>query len=291
MIHIATCHWVDPKWISPQQRGLSSFLEDPYRVYANLQGVDSTFDGRFAFVSREGGAHADKLNALAEVIADEADPADLLVFLDGDAFPIRPLQAWLPGLLAEHPLAAVRRDENGGDVQPHPCFCVTTVGFWAAIQGDWRPGPWHTAEGVEASDVGGRLLRTLDEQSIGWRPILRSNAVNLHPVLYGVYEGHVYHHGAGFRPAIARADEDDVPVAQNERYLYLRTQARHKSLMDLRPRHAPQLVGLARDGLRNRKLNAHMRREGRRSNKIHSDICADPDFFRRFETPGPAVSV
>jgi hypothetical protein len=182
-----------------------------------------------------------------------------------------------------HALAAVRRDENAGDVQPHPCFCVTTVGLWNEISGDWRPGAWLTAEGVEAQDVGGRLLSILGERSIDWRPILRSNAVNLHPVLYGIYEGHVYHHGAGFRPPIARADEANVPVAENEDYLWLKTRAHGKSIRQLRPRHAPQLARLARDGLKARKLNAYIRREGRRSDEIYSDICVDPDFYRRFE--------
>jgi hypothetical protein len=113
-------------------------------------------------------------------------------------------------------------------------------------------------------------------------------------VLYGVYEHHVYHHGAGFRPPIARADEAHVPVSEHEDYLVLRTRARGRSLRDIRPRHAPQLVKLARDGVRARKLDAYMRREGRRSAELHREICADPEFYRRFEPvdsePQPALS-
>jgi hypothetical protein len=35
-----------------------------------------------------------------------------------------------------------------------------------------------------------------------WGKRLRSNRVNLHPLLYAVYDGVVYHHGAGSRPTI-----------------------------------------------------------------------------------------
>ena len=284
MIYVATVHWVDPKWVEPQRRYLEACLDAPFRVFANLQGVeDRRHDARFDFVTRSDGTHPAKLNELAAEISAQAEAGDLIIFLDGDTFPVRPLNAWMAELLSEHPLAAVRRDENAGDVQPHPCFCVTSVGFWNDIGGDWRPGTWLTAEGVEAEDVGGALLSILEERSIEWRPILRSNAVDLHPVLYAVYEHHVYHHGAGFRPPIARADEANVPVAENEDYLWLKTKAHGKSIRQLRPRHAPQLARLARDGLKARKLNAYIRKEGRRSDEIYRDICVDPEFYRRFE--------
>ncbi len=288
MIHVATVHWLDPKWISPQRRGLAAHVDEPFRVVANLEGIGAAYDEYFDQVVRTGGPHPDKLNSLADVVSCHAAPEDLLVFLDGDAFPVRPIGPWLRDLLSVHPLAAVRRDENAGDLQPHPCFCVTTVGFWNEIGGDWRAGTWVTSEGLEASDVGGRLLATLRARSAPWRPILRSNQVDLHPVLYGVYERRVYHHGAGFRPPIARADEAHVPVADNEEYLYLRTRMRAKSFLDLRPRHLPRLARLTRDGVRSRSLNAYMRRESRRSAELYQQICADPEFYRQFEGTGAA---
>ena len=290
MIHVATVHWMDPKWITPQIRGLSSFVEAPHRTYANLQGIDKHFDNQFSQVTRNGGTHADKLNELARIIADQAAADDLLIFVDGDAFPIRPIDQWTSQLLSEQPLAAVRRDENAGDVQPHPCFCVTTVGFWRDIDGDWRPGQWTTDEGLEASDVGGRLLSILDRRSIAWRPILRSNTLDVHPLLYGIYDRHIYHHGAGFRPPIARVDEANVPVSENEEYLYLRTQARTKSLKDLRISNVGKALRFGRDSFRARKLNAYIRREGRRSDEIYRAICDDPDFYLRFERTEPMTS-
>lgn len=283
MIFVATVHWADPKWIWPQRRGLASQLGEPFRVYANLEGIDTQFDGQFDRVTRSGGSHPDKLNDLAEAISRDARASDVLIFLDGDAFPVRPLDTWVTELLSDHPLAAIRRDENAGDIQPHPCFCVTTVGFWRDIAGDWRPGAWVTSEGAQANDTGGMLLATLEERSISWRPILRSNSINLHPVLYGLYEARIYHHGAGFRPPIARVDDRKVAVFDNEEYLVLRTRAHGKSIKDVRPRHVPQLVRLVRDGVGARKLRSYIRSESRRSSQIYDQICADPEFYRRFE--------
>ena len=284
MIYVATVHWVDPKWIVPQRRALDAELGQPFQVFANLEGIEPRYDEYFDWTSRSGGPHPQKLNELADAISEVADPADLIVFLDGDAFPVRSLETWLPALLSGAPLAAVRRDENAGDIQPHPCFCVTTVGFWNKIEGDWRNGSWLTAEGNTASDVGGSLLAILESQSIEWRPILRSNEINLHPVFYGLYEHHIYHHGSGFRPPIARADEDNVPVSENEEYLYWKTQAHGKSLRELRPRHAKRLARHAFDSVRARRLNAYIRNETRRSDEIYEAICSDPGFFRRFES-------
>jgi hypothetical protein len=283
MIYVATVHWKDPKWIAPQRIALSSHLQDSFRVFANLQGIEPLYDEYFDSTTRVEGSHPEKLNDLATAISKEALPEDLIVFLDGDAFPVRGLDSWMRGLLGDHRLAAVRRDENAGDIQPHPCFCVTTVGFWNEIGGDWRQGSWITSEGQTASDVGGTLLATLNDRSISWRPILRSNAVNLHPVFYGLYEAHIYHHGSGFRPAISRADEANVPVADNEAYLFWRTRAHAKSLREIRPRHARLLVRMAREGVHARKLSAHIRKEGRRSNEIYDQLCADPEFFLQFE--------
>ena len=287
MIYIATVHWMDPKWIIPQRKALSSHLQQPFRVFANLQGIEPRYDEYFDSVTRIEGNHPEKLNDLASAVSKAAEPGDLIVFLDGDAFPVRGLDSWLSEVLRTCPLAAVRRDENAGDVQPHPCFCVTSVGFWNEIGGDWRNGSWVTAEGNVANDVGGTLLAILDAHSISWRPILRSNEVNLHPVFYGLYERHVYHHGSGFRPPIARADEGNVPVAESEEYLYWKTRAHGKSLRELRPRHAKRLARLALDSARSRRLNAYIRKETRRSDDIYEQICSDPEFFRKFETAQP----
>lgn len=210
MIHIATVHWMSDRWIDIQGTYLRRNIDRPYRTYANLEGIDQQRRHDFDVTADLAGlAHAQKLNALAELIAEQADPGDTLVFVDGDAFPVAPLGDFLEERLSRFPLTAIRRDESLGDVQPHPSFCATTVGFWREIGGDWSRGPewtWKNALGWTVEDVGGKLLWILTERGIDWSPLLRTNAANLHPLLFGVYEHRIYHHGAGFRPVFERTD-------------------------------------------------------------------------------------
>ena len=135
-----------------------------------------------------------------------SNPNDWLIFLDSDAFPIADLRSYLEKKLTMHPLVAVRRDENLGEPQPHPCFCATTVGFWKEIGGDWSRGyAWPTPLGP-VTDIGANLLGNLRERTVDWFPMTRSNKVDLHPVLFGVYDNQIYHHGAGSRAPVMRVD-------------------------------------------------------------------------------------
>ncbi len=211
MIHVATVHWLTDRWIDVQLRRLERFAAREYLVYAFLNGIDESYDARFHFVSRSAGRHAEKLNLLAERVGAEAADDDLLVFLDGDAFPVAELAPRLDEMLARRPLVAIRRDENLGEPQPHPSFCATTVGFWKEIGGDWSPGHrWQTTAGKMVTDVGGNLLGELERRGIEWEPLLRTNVRNLHPLWFGVYENLVYHHGAGFRRPMSRVDKEQV---------------------------------------------------------------------------------
>ena len=138
---------------------------------------------------------------------ENSDPDDILVFIDGDALPIRPVARWMRRRLDEFRLVAVRRDENLGDPQPHPCFAFTTGGFWQEIGGDWRQGgTWVNSLGDTVTDPGGNLLHILDERGIDWLPLLRTNTHDAHPVWFAVYDHRIYHHGAGFRSRQSRVD-------------------------------------------------------------------------------------
>ncbi len=206
VLNIVTVHWQSPRWVDIQLRYLERNVDVPWRVFASLNGIDKGLWDRFHFAADLDGDHPEKLNELANIVAGESASDDLLVFLDGDAFPVRPVGSWFDDLLSSHPLAALRRYENLGDPQPHPAFCLTTVGFWKEIEGDWSAGyMWENDAGV-TTDVGGELLRTLRERNLPWRPILRTNTKNLHPVWFGIYEHRIYHHGAGFRPRVSRVD-------------------------------------------------------------------------------------
>jgi len=151
-------------------------------------------------VVEQRGLHAAKLNHLAMEISHVASDDDLLMFLDGDAFPIADPMPLISEGIARAPLMAVRRAENAEEPQPHPCFCVTTVATWRELCGDWSAGPtWLGAQGKRTSDVGGHLLRKLELTNTPWVEVLRSNRKNLDPLYFAIYGETIYHHGAGFR--------------------------------------------------------------------------------------------
>jgi hypothetical protein len=200
VLHIATVHYGSPRWIEIQATYLREHISVPYQTWTSLQGIDSSYAVHFDRVIDQAGSHAGKINNLAMEIAHEADDDDLLMFLDGDAFPIADPMPLIRDGLAKAPLVAVRRAENGGDEQPHPCFCVTTVGAWRDLPGDWSAGhKWKLTDGRRATDVGGNLLRTLELTETPWVDVLRSNRVRLDPLFFAIYGDTIYHHGAGFR--------------------------------------------------------------------------------------------
>lgn len=206
MLHVATVHFRSSRWIPIQARELRRNVSGSYMSWGSLEGVDPAFGDYFDRVVEHHGTHPDKLNRLAEVISHEAADDDLLMFLDGDAFPIADPYLLIESGLASAPLLAVRRAENGSDTQPHPCFCVTRVATWRRLEGDWSVGPVGAGQNGPVEDVGGRLLEQLELSNTPWTQVLRSNARDLHPVFFAVYGGAIYHHGAGFRRPISRFD-------------------------------------------------------------------------------------
>lgn len=289
MIHVLTVHFGTDRWIDVQLEHLERYLDRPHRVVADLEGIAAGAEARFDVVTHlsESGerslSHPGKLNRLAELVGRDAPPHDVLMFLDGDAFPIAPVGDFVEEQLARYPLAAIRRDESVGDVQPHPSFCVTTVGFWRDLGGDWSHGPewaWTDAEGRTVDDVGGKLLWLLRERGIQWRPILRTNRHDLHPVLFGVYEDLIYHHGAAFRPPVERADYEEPgavahlpdwlppePPQSRTGALLWKVRAKAWYLREKRP--------LVRRRERLAKRNLEL------SERVFASIRDDPDFWRR----------
>jgi len=212
VVHIATLHCRSDRWIDVQLRYLERHTDEPYRVYACLDWIDRRHFGRFHFTAEPRDTIAAEFNLLAEVIADRARPDDPLVFMHGDTFPIAEWVTPVREMLARHPLAGVRRDENVGEPHPHACFTATTPRFWSEIGGDWSRGPkWTGTDGRQVTDLGAVLWRNLEERGVDWHPILRTNTVNPHPLWFGVYGDIVYHHGAAFRKPMSRVDASKAP--------------------------------------------------------------------------------
>ncbi len=200
MLHVASVHFGSPDWIEIQSSHLREHLSVPYETWTSLEGIDPSYGVHFDHVVDQAGRHSDKLNHLAIEICHTAGDDDLLMFLDGDAFPIADPMPLIRSGLSEGRLVAIRRAENLNDLQPHPCFCVTTVGAWRELGGDWSAGyRWTDSLGRRVTDVGGNLLRQLELTETPWTEVLRSNARELDPIFFGLYGDVIYHHGAGFR--------------------------------------------------------------------------------------------
>jgi hypothetical protein len=201
MIHIATVHWAHDRWIDTQLHYLERNIGEPFLLYAWLDKGMEAHAGKFFYSTdvpvKE---HEYKLTVLGDLVAHAADPDDVILFIDGDAFPIAPMAGFLHEKLEHYPLVAVRRDENNGDPQPHPLFCAMRASLWLDLPGDWRRGhTWKDEQGQTVTDVGGNLLGLLEERGLEWYPLLRTNKLNPHPLQFGVYGDLVYHHGGGFR--------------------------------------------------------------------------------------------
>lgn len=293
MINVLTIHWHSTKWIDLQLAYLERYVDAPYRVFASLNGIDDSGTGtRFHFAEDLPGGHAVKLNELARQAVARSDPDDVLLFLDGDAFPVQPLVPWIGQTLSVHPLAAVRRTENGGDLRPHPSFCVTTVGFWEQLGGDWRPRPWTSPTGLEFLDAGTVLYDKLGEGGVEWLPLLRSNTVDLHPLWFAVYDHRIYHHGAGFRRRFSYVDRDNVRVdavaarswkgAPSLGALSVQVRKDPAMLLRLRPRDVPRIGSSAMKSARRMVTRRYERRAEQTAAHVLSRL-SDPGFFHELD--------
>jgi len=209
MIYIATVHWQTEKWIDIQLKYLRKNIKENYKVFAFLGQIDNQQKSKFFFSINEPiEDHGIKLNILAEVIQlDSNNENDVVIFLDGDAFPINDLTSFIMNKLEKYPLLSINRKENLGDVIAHPAFCATTIKFWKEIQGDWEKGfEYKNQMGRIVADVGGNLYHSLVKKKINWYPLMRTNKVNYHPLFYGIYDDLIYHHGAGFRDPVSSVD-------------------------------------------------------------------------------------
>ena len=257
VIHIATVHWKNDKWIKHQISSFKTHIQVPYRVYGYLTHIDDRYYDAFdVVIDGPDLSHAEKLNALATRILQEADDSDIILFIDGDAFPIDRLDLRLSGWLEDWPLVAIRRMENLGEKHPHPSFCATTVGTWRQLGGNWNKGyTWINALNVEETDVGAELLRALDQTGTKWYPLERTNAMDILPVWYGIYGDLIYHHGAGFRDRGCRK----IWHLRGLYQMYQRADARILNM-------------LFRNALQKRLRNSMLHPEGRLKRKINKEL-------------------
>lgn len=209
MLHICTIHWKNSNWVDIQLEYLNKFITVPYQVYTLYSGFEMNeqqIQGFFSCCSTDEVSHPAKLNKLTGKV-NRNDPNDYLLFLDNDCFPVADI-SYLLDKLEEYPLIAIQRKELNGQPTPHPSFCLTTVGFWNSLNVGWGVGakPYKDDQGQDVKDTGTALYWKLVEEKIKWLPLHRTSGLTDHPVLFSIYDGTIYHHGAGSRPARTRWD-------------------------------------------------------------------------------------
>ena len=271
MVHITTVHWFDDRWVDIQLKYLSKNIKSPFKVYSFLNGLANDHSSKYFYSSNEPiESHAIKLNLLADIASlNAANDDDLLMFLDGDAFPIGDVLSLWDMKSQESPIIAVQRRENNGDLQPHPCFCLTTIGFWKKIKGDWKHGyQWRDAQGKSVTDVGGNMLKILNNNKISWHPLLRSNKRELHPLWFGIYDGVVYHHGAAFRNPTSRADV--ASLDDFSRFRFTALEKLPKIFKKIIPKRFQPLCEIAK---KNRSM----------SERVFEKIQKNTEFYRYFQ--------
>ncbi|MFZ0667337.1 MAG: hypothetical protein WAM97_16405 [Acidimicrobiales bacterium] len=294
MINVVTVHWLSPQWIPAQLEYLERNASAPFRVFASLNGIeDESLRKRFYYVQDiEIEDHPEKLNILAQVVIEQSKPEDIIIFLDGDAFPIQPLQPWLEETFKRHPLVAVQRYENCKDTRPHPSFCATTVGFWKELGCDWTPRDWVTETGALFLDAGGKLCDQLSENDVDWLPLRRTNTVDLHQLWYAVYGHKIYHHGAGFRNRVSKVDQVKRPALYKVNHsqgaslgqLSVAAKRNPSLVLTMRPHHVKEVGLAARRTFLRRFTQRFTKKAEVVSDQVFNRVSSDPSFYREFDS-------
>lgn len=151
---------------------------------ADIAGISSTNDG-----------HSAAMAILLEYARQH--PYQNYLFLDSDCFPIK--QDWstvLTGQMQEmNKFAAAPVRVENLDLFPHPCAVFIDGNEIHNKIIDFRNDRVITnLLDIEVSDVGTAMYGME-----GFLPLLRTNAVNVHPVGAAIYHHIFYHHGAGSR--------------------------------------------------------------------------------------------
>ena len=133
--------------------------------------------------------------ALDHLVAQTSDEVEYIVTLDTDSFPVS--DGWLDALVGAcergASLAGVYRDEMAPQLAPFvhvSGLCIRRVDLCALDV--------SFARGV-GQDIGQNITDAIEARGLPIAPLRRSNEVNFHFILGGIYGDVIYHHGAGSR--------------------------------------------------------------------------------------------
>ncbi|WP_153039093.1 hypothetical protein [Microbulbifer sp. Q7] len=231
MIGILVVYYLDPEeeWVIQEHfRRLEACYKNQFKIYAAFNRLAPEL--RHYLSEREylqpvpvegtdlrgSLEHIWYLDQLKSVALD--DGCDYICTLDVDSWPI----SWdvfdrALALLKEHnvELMAIQREENGDTYLPHPSFIFASAQLYR--HADLRFGePMEEADAVEFAqfseatkqpfDTGIGVGYKLWKRGVPWLKLLRSNAVEYHFLMGGVYGGLIFHMGSSSRVKRFRAE-------------------------------------------------------------------------------------
>jgi hypothetical protein len=213
MIHIFTVHHKTGKFLQLQNAYFKKYTKGEFTLYCGIGGFKEVIDEeKFPDYNKidldllKSTEHPDRLSYMFDTIngSKAIKEGDVIVICDSDVFPVK--KDWDEDLLTyldDHGVVAIERRENiepflNDDVAtyPHPSFLA--VSYKAFYEGDFDWKSDLKYEG-EFGAIGTKIKKRCDERNIKRKALLRTNAIDLHPLFFGVYDGMLYHHGAGSR--------------------------------------------------------------------------------------------
>lgn len=131
-------------------------------------------------------AHIEGLNSLVNFF--KTTDYENFLLLDSDCFPIRKWTEELLFSMKGYSVAAIVRQENL-DTFAHPAAFFFTRDILDKIEFGLN---------LQYNMIGQKFYETSSNIKEFW-PLIRTNKINYHHILYGVYWDTFYHHGAGSR--------------------------------------------------------------------------------------------
>lgn len=194
------------EWFPIQRKMLDKYTRD-YDLAVCLHEVRTTeaFSGVEVLGEYEGDlmvALPDMFDKAMETFRSRKYKNYLL--LDSDCFPVK--KNWLEGLEKStegFSYAAPVRTENL-DTFPHPCALFIRGD---SVQKDYwdfrRKGESRSLIGAKVKDIGAGFV--VEDKKQVFFPLVRTNFVNVHPILGAIYGDTFYHHGGGSRELFFRS--------------------------------------------------------------------------------------
>jgi hypothetical protein len=212
------------KWLPIQLAYINKYISVPFKLYAHIYPDNpkhKQFYPQFEqILISPVKDHAAKLNQLAEIICRNANADDIIMLLDGDAFPFDFIDYDFLTIVDQYIFGAIQQEECFEEPIPHPSFFISRIDSYNTHKFDWSSGPqWDTPLG-RFTDVGARIWDYAKRNNYSWLPLKRTNIKNIHPLWFGIYGNRIYHHGAGFRSPISKIDRL-YPSSRFKRFKWL----------------------------------------------------------------------